>query len=166
MTPGSPDPRVANRSYGLAGLVVLVILALSIATRDAINEDLGRGFLRDWRTWSGVVLFAMFLFQWTLFVTRRTGQGPKGRLHYDLHRFGGIFMLLLFVAHAGAIGYGIMGAVSIAIVLLGVTGLLGPEVLRLKSTAWRQGRVLLHYALATMLGPLLLLHGWTALSHR
>lgn len=155
-----------KRPYFVAGLFVLALLALSVFTRDAFNAKAPPEFLRDWRYVSGSALFATYLFQWTLFLTRRSGDAHRVRFHYWLHKIGGVLLLLLFVLHAGAIGYGLMGVVSIAIVLIAVTGLFNAEVLLLASEKWRWARLMLHYSLAALLGPLLVLHAWTALSHK
>ncbi len=158
--------RAMKRPYFVVGLFALAFLALSVFTREAFNANVPPAFMRDWRYVSGSALFATYLFQWTLFVTRRSGDARQVRLHYWLHKIGGVLLLLLFVLHAGAIGYGVMGVVSIAIVLIAVTGLFNTEVLLLASQKWRWARLMLHYGLAAMLGPLLVLHAWTALSHK
>jgi hypothetical protein len=88
------------------------------------------------------------------------------KFHYWLHKIGGVLLIGLFVLHAGTIGYGVMGVVSIAIVIIAATGLFNAEVLLLASEKWRWARLMLHYALAALLGPLLVLHIWNALSHK
>jgi hypothetical protein len=155
-----------KRPYFVVGLFVLALLSFSVFTRDAFNAKVPPAFMRDWRYVSGSALFATYLFQWTLFVTRRSEDARRLKFHYWLHKIGGVLLLGLFVLHAGAIGYGLMGVVSIAIVLIAVTGLFNAEVLLLASQKWRWARLILHYSLAALLGPLLVLHAWNALSHK
>jgi hypothetical protein len=155
-----------KRPYFIAGLFALAFLSFSLFTREAFNANAPPAFLRDWRYVSGSALFATYLFQWTLFFTRRSGDARRVKVHYWLHKIGGVLLMGLFVMHAGAIGYGVMGVVSIAVVLIAVTGLFNAEVLLLTSQKWRWARLMLHYTLAALVGPLLVLHIWNALSHK
>lgn len=155
-----------KRPYFVAGLLALAALAVSIFAREALNAKATPDFLRDWRYVSGAALFAVYLFQWTLFFARRSGEARQARLHYSLHKIAGVTFLALFVLHAGVVGYGVMGLVAIAIMLIAVTGLFNAEVLLLASEKWRWARLMLHYALAALVGPLLLLHAWSALGHK
>ena len=155
-----------KRPYFIAGLFILAILAVSLVMRSQINARVPPGLMRDWRYITGSALFAMYLFQWTLFITRRSGDARQVRLHFGLHKICGVVLLLLFVLHAGAIGYGLMGVVAIALVVIAVTGLFNAEVLLLASEKWRWARLMIHYTLAALIGPLLVLHGWIALSHK
>jgi hypothetical protein len=155
-----------KRPYFIAGLLVLAILAISVVTRGAINAKVSPALLRDWRYITGSVLIAMYAFQWTLFIARRSGDARQVRFHYWLHKICGVALLSLFVLHAGAIGYGLMGFVAIALVVIAVTGLFNAEVLLLASEKWRWARLMIHYTLAALIGPLLVLHIWTALSHK
>ena len=155
-----------KRPYFVAGLFILAVLSFSLVARSEINAKAPVALMRDWRYISGAALFAMYLFQWMLFVARRSGDARQVRFHYWLHKVCGVALLLLFVLHAGAIGYGLMGVVAIALIVIAVTGLFNAEVLLLASEKWRWARLMIHYTLAALIGPLLVLHIWTALSHK
>lgn len=155
-----------KKPYFVVGLLTLAVLLVSIFARETLNARVSPAFLRDWRYVSGAALLAVYLFQWTLFFTRRSGDAHQVRKQYSLHKIGGVTFLALFVLHAGVIGYGLMGFVAVTIVLVAATGLFNAEVLLLVSEKWRWARLMLHYALAALVGPLLMLHAWTALSHK
>lgn len=155
-----------RRPYFVAGLFISAILALSLIMRSEINAHVPPSLMRDWRYITGAALFGAYVFQWTLFITRRFGDARRAHRHLWLHKVCGVILLLLFVLHAGAIGYGVMGVVAIALVVIAATGLFNAEVLLLASERWRWARLMIHYTLAALIGPLLVLHAWTALSHK
>jgi hypothetical protein len=158
--------RALKRPYFLVGALILALLMLSLAGRSAINAQAPPALMRDWRIVTGAALFSLYLFQWMFFVARRSRDALRIRNHERLHKAGGVALLLLFVLHAGAIGYGVMGFVAIALIVIAVTGLFNAEVLLLASEKWRWARRMIHYVLAASVGPLIVLHAWTALSHK
>ncbi len=154
------------KTWFVWGSVALSALALSIFLRDYVNDATPRDWLKLWRYLTGIVLVALFAWQWTLFFARRSRDTALIRTRYKLHKYIGVALLFLFVLHAGTIGTGITAMIALGVVLIALTGLFSAEVLFLSPEQLRRARLFLHYAISAALIPLILLHIWTALAYK
>jgi predicted ferric reductase len=154
------------KGWFVAGSAALALLAISIFLRDLANDATPKDWLRWWRYGSGAVLLALFAYQWMLFFARRSDDIALIRKRYRLHKYVGVAMLFLFVAHAGTLGYGVMTAIGAGLVVIAATGLLNAEVLFLSPDALRRARLFIHFAVSAALVPLVILHIWTALAYK
>lgn len=154
------------KAWFVWGAFAMAALAVSIILRDYANDATPREWLRLWRYVTGVALVGLLAYQWALFFARRSRDGALIRRRYKLHKYIGVAFVFLFVLHAGAVGSGIMGLISIGIILIALTGLLGAEVLFLSQERLRKARLFAHYAISAVIVPLILLHIYTALAYK
>lgn len=117
-----------------------------------------------WQIATGLGLLAIYLHQWRIFVDRMTHRtaGSEGRV--SRHRILGVGMLGVFVLHAGSIGYGLSGALTILLLANGVVGALSRRDGCLRTRQQILTWTGVHVALGAILAPLIALHVWVALA--
>lgn len=155
-----------RKSYFLLGapLLLMMIPALWFGLRGTVMPSVHGTTL--WQIATGTVLLTAFGYQWLLFAARWRKDANLTRVRYKWHKYVGVAMTLLFLAHAASFGYALTSMLALCFIANAVAGLLNPEVLQFQHKLARTVWLVLHVGLSAAMVPLVLLHVWAALAFK
>ncbi len=155
-----------SKRYLVVGLAGFAVLLAALLAGQSLRLWLPKAAAFPFSVTSGLILLGCILYQWALFFARLTGRTADARRHWSLHRFVGTAAILLFVVHAGALGYAMVSGMALAFLIVALTGLWNPEVAILKKPWLRKAWEIGHVGLSGLLMPLIALHVWAALAFK
>ncbi|MEM1009803.1 MAG: hypothetical protein AAGJ35_12455, partial [Myxococcota bacterium] len=123
--------------------------------------------LQEWqagqlyRRWSGLGLFTVILFQWTLSLVRVVPRWEeKSIVFHAIHNWLGAFSPLLFYVHSMQLGFAYLFLLSITFFGNFLLGMFNLDVLKSKSMLVYQGWMILHVAFSFFISFVTLYHIW------
>lgn len=155
-----------RKRYFAIGAAALVVLAMGLAAGFSARLALPKPASFAWSVSTGLILLGCILYQWLLFFARLTRRAADVRRHWQSHRYVGAAAVVLFVLHAGAIGYAMISVLALSFLVVAVTGLFNTEVLILRKPWMRQAWEIGHVGVSGILMPLIGLHVWAALAFK
>ena len=154
---------VVQKNHVIAGLSGLLFVGL--AHYVSLNQSLTQVISPfTWQVTSGVILFAIMLFQWALFYYKIVKNMGAVRTHTMLHRYAGIGAVLIFAVHTVSAGYAWSLLLFVAFLGVAVTGLLNRGIVRFNRNSMHKLWLWVHISLAGVLMPLSILHMYVALA--
>ena len=154
------------KSYFRIGMWTLALLAACILLGFSLRHVFPKSASFAWSVASGLILLGCILYQWMLFFARLQGRAAEARRHWSLHRYVGTAAILLFVLHAGALGYAMLSVLAVGFLIVAVTGLWNTEVAILRKAWLRRAWEIGHIGVSGLLMPLIALHVWAALAFK
>ena len=126
------------------------------------------GFLESWqlddsyKTWTGLILFGLILFQWYLSLMRvkKDFNSDKKEFYTNIHKWVGVFLPLAFYIHSTNIGYGILGLLSFVFLLNIGIGFLNTEGNLDKNPKYYKWWLASHIILSVAIVAFTLIHIW------
>ncbi|GEO13008.1 hypothetical protein MAE02_07040 [Microvirga aerophila] len=158
--------RTAYLPLGLFAAVTAVPLLTFGAGGRPLVESLSREGAFAYTVASGLLLTVAMLWQWRLYVVRRSGEGRRIQREYRLHRWLGILPMILLVAHMGQPNGSLLSVTSGLLMLSSLSGLLNNEIVRQKARWVRTLWLTLHIGSAALILPLVVLHVWAAFAFK
>lgn len=151
--------RTPYAAFGAAG-IIMAAFALAVGWQQLF---LPSKLQFAWQSVTGTLLLMTMTFQWYLF--RRRWIGQMTRRDLVIHRWAGVFAVILFGLHAARFGHTWMLSITILFLLIGVTGILNKEVMRYKTRGAYLAWFAIHIGLSVAIVPLIAVHVWVALSY-
>lgn len=150
--------RIAFIVTGLILFVLFVLqdlLGLKWPYLEALQAD------QMYRRWSGLGLFIIILFQWSLSLIRTSPKlEEKSLLFYNIHNWLGVFTPLFFYIHSTKLGYAYLFLLSITFFGNFLLGMFNLDVLKTKSMIIFKGWMILHVACSFFISFLTIYHIW------
>ncbi len=114
-----------------------------------------------YRRWSGLGLFTIILFQWSLSLVRVIPRWEeKSFTFYAIHNWLGALTPLLFYVHSTQLGFAYLFVLSITFFGNFLLGMFNLELLKAKSKIIFQGWMILHVAMSFFISFITLYHIW------
>jgi predicted ferric reductase len=158
--------KTAYLPLGLFAAFAAVLLLTFGAGGRLLVEKLSREGAFAYAIASGFLLTAAMLWQWRLYLVRRSGEARRIQREYKLHRWLGILPMILLVAHMGKPNGSLLSIVSGLLLLSSLSGLLNNEIVRQKVRWARTLWLTLHIGSAALILPLIILHVWAAFAFK
>lgn len=122
---------------------------------EALQDD------QAYRRWSGLGLFSIILFQWSLSLVRVIPKlEEKTLLFYSIHNWLGAATPLLFYIHSTQLGFAYLFLLSITFFGNFLLGLFNLDVIKSKSKWVFQSWMILHVAFSFFISFIAVFHIW------
>lgn len=114
-----------------------------------------------YRRWSGLGLFTIILFQWSLSLVRVIPKlSDKSIIFHSIHNWLGAFTPLLFYIHSMELGFAYLFMLSVTFFGNFLLGMFNLDVLRSRSQIVFQGWMILHVAFSFFVSFVTVYHIW------
>lgn len=157
--------RAVQKPYFACGIIglMLVWLGQMLSINRALTQIMPPP---GWQIATGLLLLATVIFQWALFYHRLKKNTARVRRHYQLHKYSGLFAVLLFALHAARVGYGWTLGLFIVFVAVVLTGLLNREIMRYRAPWLYRTWLWLHVSLSAVLISFAVIHAVVGVAYK
>jgi hypothetical protein len=152
-------------SYAIIGSILSVafIFQFSFSIRWESLASWQENFI--YRQITGALIFFVILYQWRLFYLRSQKIKHSGSQQLQLHRWLGASTPLLLYFHSMELGYAYQMALTLSMLIASLSGLLSPQILKIKSPKYYFSWQVSHIVSAGLCLPLSIFHIYLVYSY-
>jgi len=152
------DKHIYQKIDNITILATVALCAYVLIASSSIGQQLNQHYQSGvvYRQVTGLVVFALFMYQWYLGVSRISAVNKK--LIQERHKSVGLLLPVVLFIHTVSMGYGYQVVLVVSFIFIVLSGLYNPGRLKLKNPNFYKIWFLSHVALSSGVLVLLLFH--------